>query len=180
MNNLQKNYFDLFELPIKLPLDRDKLALCYQQLQRQYHPDNFATSEESARLAMLQYSADINQAYQILDNPLSSAQYLLALNGIDIDPEKNIINDHAFLIQQFELREQLDIIANLRDLPEKEQQLTEFTSTIKNIWQESYTLLLSAIARSDWSLATSQINTLRFLEKLQQDIDILEEKLFDF
>lgn len=165
---------------MRLPLDRDKLTISYQQLQRQYHPDNFATASESDKLAMLQYSADINLAYQTLKKPLSAAQYLLSLKGIEIDPEKNILHDHEFLMQQFELREQLEAIVELSDSEEKIQQLEHFAHLIKTHWNDHYHLLLSAIEQADWPLATSKINALRFLEKLQQDIEILEEQLCDF
>lgn len=174
------NYFNLFDLPMILPVDYAVLTAKYQHLQRQYHPDNFAVCpEETQRQAMLKHSADINQAYQTLKDPIRSADYFLSLQGIENSSEKNITHDPEFLQEQFELREYLDTIESLDNQDEKQHQLTEFQRQIKKSWQETYDELLNAVAQSNWSLATIDINKLRFLKKLQQDIERLEDQFFD-
>lgn len=173
------NYFNLFSLPVELPIDKNTLNRQYQQLQRQYHPDNFATENETKRLAMLQYSAEINQGYQILKDPIRSAEYFLSLQGVASDAEQTIIHHHDFLMQQFLLREQLEQIEMLTDNVVQQQALSDFSQTIDQLWQQNQQQLLSSIQQSDWSVATAQINQLRYLHKLQQDIESLEDKLFD-
>ena len=78
------NYFELFQLPIKLPIDSGQLTVNYQQLQRQYHPDNFAQATDNEKVAIIQKSAMINDGYQTLKNPLKAAEYLLSLQGVDV------------------------------------------------------------------------------------------------
>lgn len=179
MTNNQ-NYFNLFNLPIKLPVDQKKLAEKYQQLQRAYHPDNFALCPEKKQLTMLKKSADINQAYQSLQDPIGSAEYLLSLNGVLLDAEQTISHDHDFLIEQFELHEQLETIKNLTNNSEKQPALSEFSSQRKKGWHDTYQQLLSVIDEYNWSLAVFYINKLRFFKKIQQAIEEIEDQLFDF
>lgn len=178
MTNNQ-NYFDLFDLPIKLPVDQNKLTVKYQQLQRVYHPDNFALCPEKKQLTMLKQSADINQAYQSLQDPISSAEYLLSLNGILLNAEQTIIHNRDFLNEQFDLREQLETIKNLMNNSEKQHALSEFSSQRGKNWHDTYQQLLSVIDECNWSLAVFYINKLRFLKKIQQATEEIEDQLFD-
>lgn len=178
MTNHQ-NYFNLFDLPIKLPVDKNKLTVQYQQLQRTYHPDNFALCPEKKQLTMLKQSADINQAYQTLQDPISSAEYLLSLNGVLLNAEHTITHDHDFLIEQFGLREQLETIKNLMNNSEKQHVLSQFSSQRKKNWHDTYQQLLSVIEEYNWSLAVFYINKLRFFKKIQHAIEEIEDQLFD-
>lgn len=173
------NYFELFNLPLQLPVDQAALRTIYQDLQRQFHPDNFATYPEKERQAMLNQSANINHAYHILNDPIQSADYFLALHGNNQDPEKNILHDPTFLQEQFELREHLDIIKNIDSSHEKEMRLIAFRLQITRDYDDTYQKLLNAISESNWSLARKYLNNLRFLKKLQQDTEHSEDTLFD-
>lgn len=54
------DYFTLFGLPARYQLDTRALSLRFQDLQRQYHPDKFASGSEAEQLAAVQQSATIN------------------------------------------------------------------------------------------------------------------------
>lgn len=56
------DYFTLFGLPARYQLDTRALSLRFQDLQRQYHPDKFASGSQAEQLAAVQQSATINQA----------------------------------------------------------------------------------------------------------------------
>ena len=57
--------------------------------------------------AALQRSVDINQAYQKLKNPLTRAQYLLHMQGIEVGGDKDTVKPaQATLIEAMELREE--------------------------------------------------------------------------
>ena len=60
------DYFTLFGLPASYTLSLEQLAVRYQDLQRQYHPDKFASAPAAEQLAAVQHSATINQAWQTL------------------------------------------------------------------------------------------------------------------
>lgn len=55
------DYFTLFGLPARYQLDTQALSLRFQDLQRQYHPDKFASSSRAEQLAAVSQSATINQ-----------------------------------------------------------------------------------------------------------------------
>lgn len=65
--------FALFGLEQKFLLDEAALHQRYLALQREFHPDRSAEN----KIKMLQKSADINKAYQLLKNPVSRAEHLL-------------------------------------------------------------------------------------------------------
>ena len=45
------DYFTLFGLPASYTLSLEQLAVRYQDLQRQYHPDKFASAPAAEQLA---------------------------------------------------------------------------------------------------------------------------------
>lgn len=83
------DYFTLFGLPARYQLDTQALSLRFQDLQRQYHPDKFASGSQAEQLAAVQQSATINQAWQTLRHPLMRAEYLLSLHGFDLASEQH-------------------------------------------------------------------------------------------
>ena len=56
------DYFTLFGLPARYQLDTQALSLRFQDLQRQYHPDKFASGSRAEQLAAVSQSATINRA----------------------------------------------------------------------------------------------------------------------
>ncbi len=109
------DYFTLFGLPAQYPIDLQALTIRFQDLQRQYHPDKFASGTQSEQLAAVSQSATINQAWQTLRHPLARAEYLLSLHGFDLASEQHTVRDTAFLMEQLELREELDEIEQAKD-----------------------------------------------------------------
>lgn len=95
------DYFTLFGLPARYQLDTQALSLRFQDLQRQYHPDKFASGSQAEQLAAVQQSATINQAWQTLRHPLMRAEYLLSLHGFDLASEQHTVRDTAFLMVFF-------------------------------------------------------------------------------
>jgi DnaJ-domain-containing proteins 1 len=55
------DYFTLFGLPAQYPIDLQALTIRFQDLQRQYHPDKFASGTQAEQLAAVSHSATINQ-----------------------------------------------------------------------------------------------------------------------
>ena len=168
------NYFELFQLPIKLPIDSSQLTVNYQQLQRQYHPDNFAQATDNEKVAIIQKSAMINDGYQTLKNPLKAAEYLLSLQGVDVATEQNIIHDADFLMEQFSLREKLDDIESQNNVDLLDDFHSEITQRKKNVYQQ----LMDYISQQDWQSAVNQIYKIRYLARLIEQIEKLQEKQF--
>lgn len=170
------NYFTMFELPESIDLDVNKLTERFQALQRQSHPDKFATHSESERIQALQFAATINQGYQALRNPIQRAEYLLLLQGFDLNNEQYTLQDKAFLIEQMELREALENIAQQQDsaaLGEFLQALLQREQTLKDLARQK-------LIDKAWPDAAEFVRKLRFLTRLRERAERVEEQLFDF
>lgn len=172
---MEKNYFNLLQLPVALPIDSSLLTLHYQQLQRQFHPDNYATSPDSGKAAILQQSASINAAYQTLKDPIKAAEYRLSLEGININEEQQTIHDSSFLMEQFMLREQLDELEHAQNWDE----LTLFYDEMIERKNQIHAQLLEYINQSHWLMAKQQLYKLRYYAKLIEQIELLQEKQFN-
>jgi molecular chaperone HscB len=112
---LTQNHFELFSLPSQYALDTTRLDARYRELQRSVHPDRFASAGDQERRISMQQAAQINEAYQVLRDPLRRGRYLLELRGYNIDDQQRSHQDPAFLMQQIELRESLDEVRHQAD-----------------------------------------------------------------
>ncbi len=107
---LTQSYFEIFSLPQRYVLDRAGLDARYRDLQRSVHPDRFASSSDQERRISIQHAARINEAYQVLRDPLKRGRYLLELRGEHVDGRRGAHQDPEFLMQQMELRESLAVL----------------------------------------------------------------------
>ncbi|ENU1228260.1 co-chaperone HscB [Providencia rettgeri] len=170
------DYFTLFGLTPIYAIDNEQLTLRFQDLQRQYHPDRFATCSEQEKMQALQKAATINAAYQALRHPLKRAEYMLSLHGFDINNEQHTMHDTAFLMEQLELREELDNIENSDDALDL---LAKFMQNVKKMQQARSALMVTELDAMQWEKAADTVRKLRFLDKLQQQAEQLEERLLD-
>ena len=171
------NPFALFDLPVAFQVDSALLNERYLTLQKSLHPDNFsAASAQEQRLA-IQKSAEINDALRILKDPITRADSIIAINtGETENPEEKSNNDIDFLMQQMEWRETLENIENRKDTDE----LTAFTQEINQIRHAILSELSTALDAQQWDIARAITDKLRFIKKLQAEIERVEETLLDF
>ena len=171
------NPFALFDLPVAFQVDSALLNERYLALQKSLHPDNFsAASAQEQRLA-IQKSAEINDALRILKDPITRADSIIAINtGETENPEEKSNNDIDFLMQQMEWRETLENIENRKDTDE----LTAFTQEINQIRHAILSELSTALDKQQWDIARAITDKLRFIKKLQTEIERVEETLLDF
>ncbi|CAG76132.1 chaperone protein [Pectobacterium atrosepticum SCRI1043] len=170
------DYFTLFGLPIRYDVDGGLLASRFQDLQRQFHPDRYATSPECERMLAVQLAATINNAYQALKHPLKRAEYMLSLHGFDVNNEQHTMRDTAFLMEQLELREELDTISQRSDADEV---LTTFAERLQVMIGTRRSHMRHELDNETWTDAADTVRKLRFLDKLQQQVEELEEQLLD-
>lgn len=171
------NPFALFDLPVAFQVDSALLNERYLALQKSLHPDNFsAASAQEQRLA-IQKSAEINDALRILKDPITRADSIIAINtGETENPEEKSNNDIDFLMQQMEWRETLENIENRKDTDE----LTAFAQEINQIRHAILSELSTALDAQQWNIARAITDKLRFIKKLQTEIERVEETLLDF
>ena len=171
------NPFALFDLPVAFQVDSALLNERYLALQKSLHPDNFsAASAQEQRLA-IQKSAEINDALRILKDPITRADSIIAINtGETENPEEKSNNDIDFLMQQMEWRETLENIEKRQDTDE----LTAFAQEINQIRHAILSELSTALDAQQWDIARAITDKLRFIKKLQAEIERVEETLLDF
>ena len=100
------NYFELFELPVSLQIDKTKLAQKYFELQKKYHPDFFANGTEHEQEEALEISSQLNKALKIFKNPNQTIKYLLQLKEL-LEEEEKYQLPATFLMEMMELNEEL-------------------------------------------------------------------------
>ncbi|WP_340678187.1 co-chaperone HscB [Paraglaciecola sp.] len=174
------NYFELFNINPEFSLDLDLLANTYQRLQQLTHPDKFATASDRDKLLSVQKNAQVNDAYQILKSPVSRAEYMLGLRGIELRHEQQTLQDTQFLMQQMEWREQLEDIDGGADA---EDQLAELDDEIAQLIRTQVASLAEQLALNNEqaNLASADlIRKLKFMYKLRQEIARKDEQLNDF
>lgn len=173
------NYFKLFNLSEDYFIDVTDLSDMYQDKQRQFHPDRFASASDADKLKALQLATEINSAYQTLKDPIKRAGYLLLLQGIDIQNEVVTLNDNAFLQHQFELRERIEALKTSAKA-NNEELLINLALIIQQINMEERTLkndLFIAIENDSWDEAATCLRKLKYYERLLTQIDELEEDI---
>ena len=105
---MSQNFFNLLQCPETFVIDLEKLDQNYQNIQKEIHPDRFASFSDEAKLESVKKTAQVNDAYQTLKSPIRRAEHLLQLRGINIHDEKYTAVPQAFLMQQMEWREELE------------------------------------------------------------------------
>lgn len=171
------NPFVLLDLPVQFELDQNLLSEHYLALQKKFHPDNFVhCSVQEQRLAM-QQSAEINDALQLLKDPISRAEQIIQINtGILQNPEEKRTQDMDFLLQQLSLREQLESIEQAQEI----DQLLDFAQQVELDKKAILTQLSTALSNKDWPYAQLLTDRLRFIRRLSADIERLEEQFTEF
>ncbi|WP_413110880.1 co-chaperone HscB [Thaumasiovibrio sp. DFM-14] len=170
------NYFELFGLPCDFTVDGNLLSHRFRDLQRQFHPDNFATASERDRLLAVQKAAEINDAFQTLKDPLRRAEYLLTLHGVELHIERQTMQDPEFLMAQMELREHLEAIP---DSVDPEQALMDFDEEVQVLYQQQLAQFVTLLAEQQWTDAADVVRKMKFVVKLQQEVERIEDSLFD-
>ncbi|MDA0838480.1 MAG: Fe-S protein assembly co-chaperone HscB [Planctomycetota bacterium] len=101
------NHFALYGLEPTFEIDEDKLEMKLFELSRRFHPDFFATQDQSQQELSLRHSASLNTAHQILREPFERAEYLLQLLGGNQSSEDKRTPD-GFLQKTMLLRMELE------------------------------------------------------------------------
>ena len=171
-----QNYFEIFGLPVDFQVDTSVLTERYRELQKTVHPDRFANTSDRDRRLAVQQSAHINEALNTLKSPLKRARYLLQLNGIEFDDEKETTMDSEFLIEQMEFRE---AVADVRKQQDPFAKLTELMQSIQQKENKMIAVLKELIGKQEYETAKTQVQKLQFMEKLMFECEGLEQDLAD-
>ena len=169
-----RNHFELLGLPVGYAVDPARLDRGYRDLQSQVHPDRFAASTETERRIAMQWATRANEAYRTLRDPLERARYLLHLKGFDTGEETNTSMPPDFLMQQMEWREAAAGARGERDLEALRSLRTQLTGARGEMLRQ----LERALDKdANFEAGCSLVRKLRFLEKLDEEIDDALEHL---
>jgi len=172
-------YFELFSLPINYNIDLALLNQAYLQLQKAVHPDKFAHKTSREQLLAVQKSAEINDALHVLKHPLKRAEYMLAERGIDIRAEQQTLQDPMFLMQQMELREELEDISLANDPEEAVEAFDKEIKTLEKDFHQQLTALIEQTELIQLERAADIVRKLKFIYKLRDELERVEDALFD-
>src|SRR6187455_1003810 len=111
------DYFNFLGLPRQLLIDPQDLERRFRALSRKFHPDYYYNASSTERLASLERSSYLNDAYRALRNPASRIEHLLAIEGLPSarSEEGTAKVPPALLEEVFALNEELDEIREARE-----------------------------------------------------------------
>ena len=140
------SFFTLFQLPEHLNLDVVELEKKFYALSRRLHPDRFAAKPASEQEAALTASSNLNDAYRTLKDPILRTQYLLKLEGVELEEQSKAATEAArasgeqkkqvvppeLLEEVFELNMQLQEMRAANKMGEDEPELRRDLMTAKD------------------------------------------------
>ena len=166
--DFSRDHFELLGVPKGYAVDTARLEQGYRELQSRVHPDRFAAASEAERRVAMQWATRANEAYRTLRDPLGRARYLLKLKGFDTGEDTNTSMPPDFLMQQMEWREAVGEARRRGDAGALRALREEIAATRS----EMLAMLERALdAEANYDAGCSLVRKLRFLEKLDEEID---------
>jgi molecular chaperone HscB len=132
------DYFSFFGLPRKLNIDTSTLEREFYSLSRKLHPDIYAGSKSQEQEWSLEQSSRLNDAYRTLKDPIRRTEYLLKLEGVELEGQSKAATEEArktgekkqivppdLLEEVFELNMQLEELRATKKLGEEDPALIQ-------------------------------------------------------
>ncbi|MGB8010375.1 MAG: Fe-S protein assembly co-chaperone HscB [Terriglobales bacterium] len=157
------DYFTFFGFPRKLDLDTAELEKEFYDLSRHLHPDVFGQSDSEERAWSLEQSSMLNDAYRTLKDPIKRTEYLLRLEGIELEEQSKQATEKAratgelkkqvvppdLLEEVFELNLHLEELRAQKKLGEDDPALLEEIGKAKLSLEEKYDALFHEL-KTEW------------------------------
>lgn len=168
------NHFELFGLEPAYALEREALERSYREIQARVHPDRFAHAGDAERRASLQWTTRVNEAYRTLKDPVQRGKHLLELQGVDVAFETNTQMPTDFLMQQLELREELESATGGKDASRLDR-LRGGLATQKKALEAEIGRAIDVA--KDYARAAELVRKLMFLNRLDDEVDAAYEEI---
>lgn len=160
---LPTDYFTFFGLPKKLNVDTAALEREFYKLSRKLHPDLYARSTGQEQVWSLEKSSQLNDAYRTLRDPISRTQYLLKLEGVQLEEQSKAATDKArqtgeekkqvippeLLEEVFELNMQLEEARMNKKMGERDAELLREVEGTRDHLQAKHDALMDEL-RGYW------------------------------
>ena len=163
------DFFSFFSLPRRLQLDTVALEKQFYTLSRKLHPDRFASKSLAEQEAALAQSSLLNDAYRTLKDPILRTQYLLTLEGVELEEQSKAATDAArasgtakkqivppdLLEEAFELNMQLEEMRMTKKMGEDDPQLRQDLLAAKQTFDGKMSETQAALGKlwSKWDTA---------------------------
>ncbi len=158
------DYFAFLDFPRKLNLDTAALEKEFYALSRRLHPDVFGQAEDQERAWSLEQSSRLNDAYRTLKDPIKRTEYLLRLEGVELEEQSIQATEKArasgelkkqvvppdLLEEVFELNMQLEELRMQKKMGEDDPALLEEIGSTRLSLEEKHDALLSEL-KAEWS-----------------------------
>ena len=158
------DYFTFFGFPRKLSLDTAGLEKEFYALSRRLHPDLFAQANPEERAFSLEQSSMLNDAYRTLKDPIKRTEYLLRLEGVELEEQSKQATEKAratgklkkqvvppdLLEEVFELNMHLEELRTQKKTGEDDPALLEEIGKAKLSLDEKYDALFNEL-KSEWN-----------------------------
>jgi molecular chaperone HscB len=165
------DHFARLDLPVRFDVDASELDRRYFALQRQLHPDRFASRTARERAISQNQAVSLNEAYETLKDPLARAEYMLKLHGVDVNPDGcNTVRDPSLLMEQMERREAL-AEAETRDA------VDAIVAEARGDLEQGFGATAAAFASHDLEKAECEITRLKYLSKLLDEARVRRARL---
>jgi molecular chaperone HscB len=157
------DYFTFFGLPPKLNVDVPTLEKDFYVLSRRLHPDLNARAGSQEQEWSLEQSSLLNDAYRTLRDPIKRTQYLLKLEGVELEEQSKTATEQAratgevkkqivppdLLEEVFELNMQLEELRMNKKMGEDEPELIAEIGKHKVTLEAKHEALLEEL-RTHW------------------------------
>jgi molecular chaperone HscB len=153
------DYFAFFGLARKLNLDVKGLEKDFYELSRKLHPDVSARAPAREQEWSLQQSSLLNDAYRTLKDPIKRTEYLLHLEGVELEEQSKSATEQArasgevkkqivppdLLEEVFELNMQLEELRMQKKMGEDDPALIEEVGNQKLAFETKNEALLEEL-----------------------------------
>lgn len=126
-------------------------------------------------------SAHINDAFKVLSNPITRAEYILTLNGSPCSSKDVPVDDMRFLLEVMELNEQVDAIASC--IAQKND-VSMLSKTVGDIydhtvarWDQEIATVVKCLEEKKWDSSHEALSRARYFERLKGRLRDLKPQL---
>jgi molecular chaperone HscB len=188
------DYFTFFGLPHKLNLDVTNLEREFYQLSRKLHPDLFSRADKREQEWSLEQSSKLNDAYRTLKDPIKRTEYLLRLEGVELEEQSKSATEAArvsgqvkkqvvppdLLEEVFDLNMQLEELRMQKNVGEDDPALIEEVGRQKLELEQKHEALLDELKGkwNDWDRAIDSGTDEHLRTIRDQMVDVLNRRSY--
>jgi molecular chaperone HscB len=161
----KKTLFEALDLPRRMSLERKEIERRFREVSQKVHPDRFGRASPIERRLALEHTTWVNDAYRVLREPRTRAEYLLELEGVKVGHEEERSDDPELLMTMMELQER----ASAGDRGELEKLSSDMKARTKSLLAATEAWFDRREGSQD--TAKRALDELRFVRRLEERIE---------